>query len=159
MSLGPVISDPINRVSRLLQCWQVTTNPSTHESVPKKQTTVFMQTGNVCRIVDCWMIACSACTKAESERTFLMCGIYLEEGRRCHCSQADARDEISGAKVRTGSCSSVEKLESERRARNGSTASSWPRPSDQPPSGSDLLPREMTETRGRKKTASSRSGR
>lgn len=36
-------------------------------------------------------------------------------------SQADARDEISGAKVRMGSCSGVEKLESERRARNGSS--------------------------------------
>lgn len=81
-----------------------------------------------------------------------MCGIYLEEGRRFHCSQADARDEISGAKVRTGSCSSVEKRRCglhamARRPRRG------PRPSDEPPSGLDLLPREMTETRGRKKTS------
>lgn len=73
-----------------------------------------------------------------------MCGIYLEEGRRCHRSQADARDEISGAKVRTGSCSGVEKRESE---------SSWPRPSDEPPSGLDLLPHETTENTREEKTS------
>lgn len=62
-----------------------------------------------------------------------MCGIYLEEGRRCHRSQADARDEISGAKVRTGSCSGVKK------ARVGAAAHATP------PSGLDLLPHETTE--------------